>query len=50
MFLNSQGNIFASREAKFVSATMFPQVGKTFEETSKITNVSTTMFSSLPRA
>jgi hypothetical protein len=28
MFLNSIGNIFASREANFVSATMFPRVGK----------------------
>jgi hypothetical protein len=41
-------NIFASREANFVSATMFPRVGKhgTFEETSRITNVSATMFPS----
>ena len=28
MFLNSLGNIFASREENFVSATMFPRVGK----------------------
>jgi hypothetical protein len=28
MFLNLVGNIFASREANFVSATMFPWVGK----------------------
>ena len=28
MFLNLLGNIFASREANFVSATMFPRVGK----------------------
>ena len=28
MFLNLLGNIFASREANFVSATMFPWVGK----------------------
>ena len=28
MFLNSLGNIFASREVNFVSATMFPSVGK----------------------
>jgi hypothetical protein len=28
MFLNLVGNIFASREANFVSATMFPRVGK----------------------
>ena len=57
MFLNSLGNIFASREANFVSATMFPQQcfhgwanRETFEETSRITNVSTTMFPSLSRA
>ena len=28
MFLNLIGNIFASREANFVSATMFARVGK----------------------
>jgi hypothetical protein len=28
MFLDSLGNIIASREANFVSATMFPWVGK----------------------
>ena len=28
MFLNLLGNIFASREANFFSATMFPRVGK----------------------
>jgi hypothetical protein len=28
MFLNLLGNIFASREANFVSATMCPRVGK----------------------
>jgi hypothetical protein len=28
MFLNLLGNIFASLEANFVSATMFPRVGK----------------------
>jgi hypothetical protein len=28
MFLNSLGNIFASREENFISATMFPRVGK----------------------
>jgi hypothetical protein len=28
MFLNLVGNIFASWEANFVSATMFPRVGK----------------------
>jgi hypothetical protein len=36
MFLNLVGNIFAYME--------------TFEETSRITNVSATMFPSLPRA
>jgi hypothetical protein len=44
------GNIFASGEANHVFATMFPRVGKnmeTFEETSRITNVSATMFPSL---
>ena len=52
MFLNLIGNIFASREANFVSATMFPRVGKqgNFEETSRVTNVSATMFPSLPWA
>jgi hypothetical protein len=55
MFLNSLGNIFASWETNFVSTTMLPRVGKvankeTFEETSRITNVFTTMFPSLPRA
>ena len=64
MFLKLVGNIFASREANFVSATMFPPVGKhgnterkkldqhrkKFEETSRIRNVSATMFPSLPRA
>ena len=28
MFLNLIGNVFASREANIVSATMFPRVGK----------------------
>ena len=28
MFLNLLGNIFAAWEANFVSATMFPEVGK----------------------
>ena len=52
MFLNLIGNIFASGEANFVSATMFPRVGKqgNFEETSRVTNVSATMFPSLPWA
>ena len=54
MFLNSLGNIFASRLGKQI---LFPQQcfhgwanRETFEETSRITNVSTTMFPSLPRA
>jgi hypothetical protein len=52
MFLNSLGNIFASREANFVSAQCFHGWAnmETFEETSRITNVSTTMFPSLPKA
>ena len=52
MFLDLIGNIFASREANFVSATTFPRVGKQgdFEETSQVTNVSATMFPSLPWA
>jgi hypothetical protein len=51
MFLNLLGNILASREANFVSATMFPRWAsrETFEETSRITNVSTTMFPSFPQ-
>jgi hypothetical protein len=51
MFLNSLGNIFASREANFVSATMFPRVGKQGNIWGNIenhecfhNNVSTTMF------
>ena len=28
MFLNLLGNIFVSRQANFISATMFPEVGK----------------------
>jgi hypothetical protein len=51
MFLNLLGNIFASREAN-----LFPQQcfhgwanRETFEETSRITNVSATMFPSLHR-
>ena len=50
MFLNSLGNIFASRKQ-----ILFPQQcfhgwanRETFEETSQITNVSATMFPSLP--
>jgi hypothetical protein len=55
MFLNLLGNIFASREANFVSATMFPRVGKQGNIWGNIadashTNVSTTMFPSLPMA
>jgi hypothetical protein len=51
MFMNLLGNIFASRKANFVSGTMGGRQNReTFEETSRITNVSTTMFPSLPRA
>ena len=49
MFLNLSGNIFASQEANFVSATMFPGVGKQGNMDRKL-NVSATMFPSLPRA
>ena len=49
MFLNLLGNIFASWEANFVSATMFPEVGKQ-GKIDKKHNVSATMFPSLPRA
>ena len=49
MFLNFLGNIFASREANFVSATMFPGLGKLGNMDRK-QNVSATMFPSLPRA
>ena len=48
-FLNLSGNIFASQEANFVSATMFPGVGKQGNMDRKL-NVSATMFPSLPRA
>ena len=48
MFLNLLANIFASREENFVSATMFPEVGKQGSIDRKH-NVSATMFSSLPR-
>ena len=48
MFLNLLGNIFASREANFVSATMFPGMGKQGNMDKK-QNVSATMFPSLPR-
>ena len=47
MFLNFLGSIFASWEANFVSATMFPEVGKQ-ENISREHNVSATMFPSLP--
>ena len=49
MFLNLSGNIFASREANFVSATMFPEVGK-LRNMDRKQNVSATMFPSFPRA
>ena len=42
------GNIFASWEANFVSATMFPEVGKHGNSGRK--HVFATMFPSLPRA
>ena len=49
IFLNFLRNILASWEAKFVSARMFPEVGKQVNIGTKH-NVSATMFSSLPRA
>ena len=49
MFLNLCRNIFASWEANFVSATMFPEVGKQGNIDRKH-NVSATMFPSLHRA
>ena len=49
MFLNLSGNIFASQETNFVSATMFPGAGKQGNMDRKL-NVSATMFPSLPRA
>ena len=49
MFLNFFGNIFASQEANFLSATMFPEMGKQGNINRK-DNVSATMFPSLPRA
>ena len=49
MFLNLLGNIFASWEANFVSATMFPEVGRQGNIDRKH-NVSATMFRSLLRA
>ena len=47
MFLNLLGNIFASWEANFVSATMFPEVGKQGNINRKH-NVSATMFPTTP--
>jgi hypothetical protein len=49
------GNISASREANYVSATMFPRVGKhrnTWGKSGNMANhnVSATMFPSLPKA
>ena len=49
IFLNFLRNILASWEAKFVSARMFPKVGKQVNIGTKH-NVSATMFPSLPRA
>ena len=49
MFLNLLGNIFASWEANFVSATMFSEMRKQGNIDRKF-NVSTTTFHSLPRA
>ena len=49
MFLNLLGNIFASWEANFVSATMFYEVGKQ-GNIDKKHNVSATIFPSLLRA
>ena len=49
MFLNFLGNIFASWEANFVSATMFPEVSKQ-ENIDRRHNVSAIVFPSLPRA
>ena len=55
MFLNSLGNNFCFSGSKFcfrnnVSNFQGWANRETFEETSRITNVSTTMFPSLPRA
>ena len=46
MFLNLLGNIFASWETNFVSATVFPEVGKQGNIDRKH-SVSATMFLSL---
>ena len=48
-FLNLLGNIFASWEVNFVSATMFPEVDR-HRHIDRKHNVSATMFPSLPRA
>ena len=48
MFLNLLGNIFASGEANFLPATMFPVVGKLGNIDRK--HVSATMYPSLLRA
>ena len=48
-FLNLLENIFASWEANFVSATMFPELGKQ-GNIDKKHNVSATIFPSLPKA
>ena len=51
MFLNLLGNICASWEANFVSATMFPEVDKQGNiARNRKHNVSATMFPGLPRA
>ena len=49
MFLNLLGKIFASWEANFVHATLFPEVGK-HGNIGRKHNVSATMIPSLPRA
>ena len=48
MFLNLMGNIFASLETNFVSATMFPRSGKLINIDRKY-DIFATMFPSLPR-
>ena len=49
MFLNFLETIFASWGANFVSAAMFPEVGK-WGNIDRKHNVSATMFPSLPSA
>jgi hypothetical protein len=49
IFLNLLGNVFASREANFVSATMFLGVGKLGNIDNKKQDVSATMFPGLPK-